>query len=278
MSAIISIGCAQITATPDSGRNLVEAELLIREAAAARLDMVALPEAFDFLAPGKQAIPAYAPPYEAHPALQCMGTLAAELSIAILAGSVSARLADGRIVNRSVMIGKDGQIHGYYDKIHLFDVDLPDEKAIRESDLYTAGGEIVTVQAVGTTIGMSICYDMRFPHLYRALAHAGARVITVPAAFSSFTGPLHWHALLRARAIETGCFVIAPAQCGPNHEGRVSYGHSMIIDPWGRVLAEAGDEPGLVSAEIDLAEVDRFRAAIPSVFVERVPAGMEAAS
>lgn len=278
MPATIAIGCAQITATPDQEHNLAEAERLVREAAAANLDLVALPEAFDFLAPGKQAIPAYAPLFETHPVLKRMEALAGELSIAILAGSVSARLADGRIVNRSVMIDAGGHMAGYYDKIHLFDVDLPDEEAIRESDLYSAGGEIVTLLAAGTSFGLSICYDMRFPHLYRALARAGARVITVPAAFSSFTGPLHWHALLRARAIETGCFVVAPAQCGPNHEGRISYGHSLIIDPWGRVLAEAGDKPGLISAEIDLDEVDRFRAAIPSVFLERVPANLEATS
>lgn len=278
MPATIAIGCAQITSTPDSAHNLSEAERLVRNAAAAGLDVVALPEAFDFLAPGKQAIPAYAPQFEAHPALELLRSLAAELSIVILAGSVSARLTDGRIVNRSVMIDAGGQCSVHYDKIHLFDVDLPDEEAIRESDLYAAGDKVVTVEAAGTCFGLSICYDMRFPHLYRALARAGARIITVPAAFSSFTGPLHWHALLRARAIETGCFVVAPAQCGSNHEGRVSYGHSLIIDPWGRVLAEARDTPGLVSAIIDLDEVNRFRAAIPTVFLERVPTNKEATS
>lgn len=271
MSLKLLVGCAQITATPDSARNLAEAEAIVRQAAAEGIEFLALPEAFDFLAPGKEAIPAYAPPFEEHPALERLGALASELSITLLAGSVSARLSDDRVVNRSVLIDAAGNLSGHYDKIHLFDVDLPQSESIRESDLYSPGDRLVTVAAAGFTIGLSICYDMRFPHLYRALAQLGASILTVPAAFSNITGPLHWHALLRARAIETGCFVLAPAQCGQNHEGRYSYGHSLIIDPWGRVLAEGGEGCGLVTATIDLAEVDRFRAAIPSIFEERVP-------
>lgn len=248
---------------------------MVRKASSLGLDLIALPEAFDFLAPDKEAIAAYAPLFDEHPAIGRLATLARQLEIAVLVGSVSARLADGKVVNRSVLIDSTGTSCGHYDKIHLFDVDLPGSQAIRESDLYSPGDRLVTVTSAGTTIGLSICYDVRFPHLYRALAQLGACILSVPAAFSSITGPLHWHALLRARAIETGCFVLAPAQCGHNHEGRSSYGHSLIIDPWGRILAEGGEESGLITATLDLAEVNHFRTAIPSLFLERVPKAEE---
>lgn len=272
MSSNVTIACAQMTATPDVSANLAAAEGLVRDAAAQGIDLVALPEAFDFLAPGKQAIPDYAPPFSSHPALELLSRLASEMGIMVLAGSVSARTADGQAVNRSVLFDRRGQVAGHYDKIHMFDVDLPGDEASRESDLYKAGDRLVTLPTDIGEIGLSICYDLRFPHLYRALAQSGAQILMVPAAFSSITGPLHWHALLRARAIETGCYVVAPAQCGRNHEGRISYGHSLIVDPWGRILAEGGDACGLVAAEIDLGEVARYRAAIPSIRVERVPA------
>lgn len=272
MSSILKLGCIQMTATPDAAANLAQAEVLIDEAAAAGLDMVALPEAFDFLAPDPAAIPDYAKPVEDHLALRRIGELARKHALWILAGSVSTRAADGAVVNRTVLFAANGAIAAYYDKIHLFDVDLPNGDPIRESDLYRAGDRAVVTDTPWGGLGLSICYDMRFPHLYRNLAQQGARLLAVPAAFSSYTGPLHWHVLLRARAIETGCFVIAPAQCGDNHESRRSYGHSLIIDPWGRIMTEGGDEPGVISATLDLGEVERFRAAIPSLFNDRVPA------
>lgn len=265
----LNIACAQNTATPDPQANLERAETLIREAAASGIDLVALPEAFDYLAPGALAIHAYARRREEHLALRRLGELAGELSLWILAGSVSMRAEDDAPVNRSVLFDAQGRIVAHYDKVHMFDVDLPDGDPIRESDYYRAGNRAAVARTPWGGIGLSICYDMRFPYLYRALAKGGARIIMVPAAFSSFTGPLHWHALLRARAIETGCFVVAPGQCGDNHAGRRSYGHSLIIDPWGRILAEGGDEPALVSARLDLEEVARFRAAIPSLSSDR---------
>ncbi|PTQ13226.1 amidohydrolase [Sphingomonas oleivorans] len=269
MVSSLRIACAQTTATPDPAANLVQAEALIRSAAADGVEFVTLPEAFDFLAPGVSDIHGYAEREAEHQALRRLSSLAAELSLWILAGSVSMRADDGTPVNRSVLFDAQGRIAAQYDKVHLFDVDLPGGEAIRESDFYRPGERAVVADTPWGGIGLSICYDMRFPYLYRRLAKRGARIIAVPAAFSSFTGPLHWHALLRARAIETGCFVVAPGQCGDNHPGRRSYGHSLIIDPWGRVIADAGEEPGLIAATLDLEEVDRFRAAIPSLSSDR---------
>lgn len=266
----LTIACAQTTATPDPAANLVQVETLIRQAAAAGAQLVALPEAFDMLAPGAMAIPAYARAEAEHEALGLLRTLAAERGLWILAGSVSTRAEDGACVNRSILFDADGAIAARYDKIHLFDVDLPDGESSRESDLYRPGDRAVLADTPWGGIGLSICYDMRFPYLFRGLAQRGARIIMAPSAFSSFTGPLHWHTLLRARAIETGCFVIAPAQCGDNHPGRHSFGHSLIIDPWGRVIADAGEACGLIVATLDLAEVERFRAAIPSLASGRV--------
>lgn len=265
----LTIACAQTTATPDPAANLAQAEVLIREAAAAGAQFVGLPEAFDFLAPEPNAIANYARPASDHAAIRRLADVAAELSLWILAGSVSMRADDGPTVNRAILFDPQGRRAAQYDKIHLFDVDLPNGDASRESDLYRAGDRAVVVQTPWGGVGLSICYDMRFPHLYRYLARHGARIILAPSAFSSFTGPLHWHTLLRARAIETGCYIVAPAQCGDNHPGRRSYGHSLIIDPWGRVLADAGEQPGLILATLDLREVERFRAAIPSLSSDR---------
>jgi predicted amidohydrolase len=156
-----------------------------------------------------------------------------------------------------------------YDKIHMFDVDLVEGESYRESRTYRPGESGCVAETPWAPIGMTVCYDMRFPYLYRTLAHAGAKVLTVPSAFTRPTGRAHWHVLLRARAIETGCFVIAPAQCGEHAGGRETYGHSIIIDPWGEVLAEAGDEPGVIVADIDLARIDEVRQMVPSLSHDR---------
>lgn len=269
MNSMLKIGCAQITATPDPAHNLDQAASLLEQAGAEGLDMVVLPEAFDFLAPGTSAVPDHARSDQPPQIFNRLATLARENGLWLVAGSVSTINDAGEPVNRQLMFDPGGTLVAYYDKIHMFDVDLPNGDPIRESDLYRPGERAVIAQTPWGGIGMSICYDVRFPHLFRSLAKGGAKVLLVPAAFSSFTGPLHWQTLLQARAIETGCFVVAPAQCGDNHEGRRSHGHSLIIDPWGRILAEAADEPVLISAELDLAEVERFRAAIPSLANER---------
>jgi len=167
--------------------------------------------------------------------------------------------------NRSFLIGPKGEIAARYDKIHRFDVQLSETNVHRESRDFTAGDSAVVATLGDTRLGMTVCYDVRFPHLHRDLAKAGAEILTIPAAFNSVSGAAHWHVLLRARAIETGCFVIAPAQCGTHQDGRKTFGHSLIISPWGAIIAEAGDEPGVISAELDLDEVAAARAKIPAL-------------
>lgn len=270
-AATLRVACVQNTATCDAAATLLEADRLVRSAAAQGAELITLPEAFDYLAPTAAEIHAYARPAGEHRALQHMRAVAGEVGAWLLLGSISMQDDDGLPVNRSILIDSTGDVRASYDKIHLFDVDLPGGESIRESDFYRAGDRQVTARTPWGLIGLSICYDLRFPYLYRGLAQAGAAMLAVPAAFSSFTGPLHWEPLLRARAIETGCFVVAPAQCGDNFPGRRSYGHSLIIDPWGLILAEAGDDAGVILADLDLQDVAAFRAAIPSMARDRTP-------
>jgi predicted amidohydrolase len=193
----------------------------------------------------------------------------------VLIGSLALKTEepDGRFANRSFMIDPDGQIAGQYDKIHMFDVDVSPEETYRESDGYRPGAQASVVRTPFGTVGQSICYDVRFAYLYRALAQAGADILTVPAAFSPVTGAAHWEVLLRARAIETGCFVVAPAQTGTheNHRGktRKTYGHSMVIAPWGEILADAGTEPGVTFVDIDVSDVAQARARVPALTHDR---------
>ena len=177
---------------------------------------------------------------------------------------------DGKAANRSFLIDSDGEVKAHYDKIHMFDVDLGDGEVHRESNAYEAGSRAVTADLPWGTLGMTVCYDLRFPRLYRALAkQGGADFLTVPSAFTRPTGKAHWHVLLRARAIENGCYVFAPAQCGEHENGRKTFGHSLIINPWGEILADGGEEPGFVSAEADPAEVTAARAKIPAFTHDR---------
>jgi predicted amidohydrolase len=181
--------------------------------------------------------------------------------------------ADGRFANRSFLIAPTGDIAARYDKIHMFDVNVSETEVYRESAGYRPGAEAVLAETPFAKIGMTVCYDVRFPHLYRRLAQVGAQIITVPAAFNHITGAAHWHVLLRARAIETGCFVLAPAQTGfhpeTNGKGRNTYGHSLAIAPWGEILADAGTEPGVTFVDLDLAAVTRARARVPSLSHDR---------
>ena len=182
---------------------------------------------------------------------------------------MSIKLGDNRIANRSFLFSDTGEIVARYDKIHLFDVDLPTGESHRESDLVRPGEEAVVAETPWAIIGLSICYDLRFAYLYRDLAKAGASILTVPAAFTVPTGKAHWETLLRARAIETGSFVLAPAQCGEHEGGRQTYGHSLIIGPWGEVLADAGEDTGFIIAELDLSAVEKAREAIPALKHDR---------
>ncbi len=211
--------------------------------------------------------------------LAALRETAAELGVWLLIGSLGllTRDPDGRFANRSFMIAPDGGIVARYDKIHMFDVDMDAVETFRESAAYRPGGRAVVARTEFAPVGMTVCYDLRFPGLHCALAKAGARILTVPAAFSPVSGAAHWHVLLRARAIETGCFVLAPAQCGDHPIGvgrpRRTYGHSLAVSPWGEVLADAGAEPGVMIVDLELSDVDRCRRKIPSLAHDRPYAG-----
>jgi predicted amidohydrolase len=196
--------------------------------------------------------------------------LAAELDIWLLAGSLVVKLEDdSRMANRSFLINPSGMVSARYDKIHMFDVDLEGGESYRESKKFRPGEQAVVADTPFGPVGMTICYDMRFAYLYRTLAQAGARILTVPAAFTRPTGRVHWHTLLRCRAIETGSFIMAPAQCGDHEDGRKTYGHSLIISPWGEILAEAGEEPSIIFADLNLSKVDEARSMVPALNHDR---------
>jgi deaminated glutathione amidase len=202
------------------------------------------------------------------PALPELQSLASRLKIWLLAGSLTVRADDGRIWNRSFLLSEDGAIVATYDKIHMFDATLPDGRSIRESSAYRPGDRAVTADTPWGKLGLTVCYDLRFPGLYRTLAQSGALYITVPSSFQRQTGK-HWHTLVRARAIENGCYVLAPAMCGDHPGNRQTYGHTLVVDPWGEILADGGEAPGIVYAEIDPAAVARTRSMIPSIEHDR---------
>jgi deaminated glutathione amidase len=254
----------QLSTTSDKAVNLEKAEHLIRLAAARGARLVALPEVFNWR--GQRAEEADAAESLNGVTLTLIAGLARELEILILAGSITERApGQAKNYNTSVLIGADGKYLAVYRKIHLFDVDLPGRVTFKESDAKLAGAEVVAAETTHGTIGLSVCYDLRFPELYRRLAFAGARILTIPSAFTFPTGEAHWEALLRARAIENQCYVIAPAQFGPNVHGFHDYGNSMIVDPWGRVLARAAEVEGVVIAPIDLEYLERVRRELPSL-------------
>lgn len=198
-----------------------------------------------------------------------MRELARELDVWLLLGSITVRTDEERIANRSVLLSADGSVAATYDKIHMFDVTLPDGKVIRESSAYRPGDRAVIAATPWGKLGLTVCYDLRFPALFRALARAGAQIISVPSSFQRQTGKAHWHTLLRARAIENECFILAPAMCGDHPGDRQTYGHSLIVDPWGEVLADGGEAPGIVYAEIDLKRVPKVRRMMPSLEHDR---------
>jgi len=260
----------QMTSGDDIAANIVAAEELIRRAIAAGAQFVALPEnAFYLRREGTVSLPDVA--MAEHAGVAAMRALAKAQGIWILIGSIRAREAGmDKPYNRSVLIDTVGEVRASYDKLHLFDVTLPNGQRYEESAQAVCGAVPVVVNTPLAAFGLSVCYDLRFPQLYRALALAGAEVLTVPSAFTRPTGEAHWRTLLIARAIENGAFVIAPAQCGTHPGGRETYGHSMIIGPWGEVLAEVdGDMPGMITAEIDTARVAEVRAQLPVLLHHR---------
>lgn len=261
----VKIGLVQPNIWDDMASNIGHVSALIRKAKADGAEFVATPENSAFMGANAAASVAAGRPEEQHPALQAFRQLAQELSCWLLVGSLAIKPEGAnRNFNRSYLLAPDGEIAARYDKIHLFDVDLPSGETYRESNSIAPGGEGVVANLPFGKLGMSVCYDLRFPGLYRGLAQAGAELISIPAAFTRTTGQAHWHVLLRARAIETGAFVIAPAMWGDHPGNRQTYGHSLVIDPWGKVLADAGDGVGTVTVEIDLSEVAKARAQIPA--------------
>lgn len=269
------VGLVQLNASDMPLDNLAITEGMIREAVAGGAEFVATPEVTNIISTSrshqKQVLNAEAD----DPTLARLRAVAADLKTTLLIGSLAVLSgdADGRFANRSFLIGPDGEILGRYDKIHMFDVDIDKVETWRESDGYRPGGQAVVADSPVGRIGMTICYDMRFPALYRHLAQSGAEILTIPAAFSQVTGKAHWEILLRARAIETGCFVIAPAQCGDHSisrgRPRQTHGHSLIVAPWGEVLADGGSKPGVTLTDIDLDEVAKARARVPSLSHDR---------
>lgn len=249
--------------------NLADAEALIREAARGGAAYIQTPEMTTLMELGRERLLAAAEPEEDNRALRHFQRLAKELSVWLHIGSMLVRSSPGKLANRAFVLSPSGGIVARYDKIHMFDVDLPNGESYRESASYDAGDKAVVVDLPWGPLGLAICYDLRFPHLFRALAQAGARFLAVPAAFTKITGEAHWITLLRARAIEAQCYVFAAAQGGHHEHGRDTFGHSVIISPWGQVLAEGGVHPSVIIADIETGIGDDVRARVPSLRHDR---------
>ncbi|MER0239881.1 carbon-nitrogen hydrolase family protein [Fulvimarina sp. MAC8] len=259
----------------DPAENADRFAALVEEAVAAGADYVQSPEMTNMVQRDRETLRQYLTPEADDPVALTAARLAKAHAIHIHVGSIAVALEDGQVANRAIVFGPDGGKLASYDKIHMFDVDLDGGESWRESRTYRPGGDAtiaaITPNGTSANLGLAICYDMRFPHLFREEAIAGSDILTAPAAFTRQTGEAHWHVLLRARAIENGAFVIAAAQGGVHEDGRDTYGHSLIVDPWGRVLAEVqGNEPGIAVADIDLSLVGQTRAKIPTLSNARV--------
>ncbi|MCV6574832.1 MAG: carbon-nitrogen hydrolase family protein [Cohaesibacter sp.] len=267
----IRAACVQLRAGRDIVANLDQAQDLILQAAKDGCVYIQTPEQTATMELNRAKLLEKISSQEQDEGIKRLRSLAKALGIWLHIGSMAV-LADGlddagrpKAANRSFLIGPDGAIKAQYDKIHMFDVDLANGESYRESASFQAGRELVLASLPWGQLGFSICYDVRFPHLYRALSQKGASLLAVPAAFTAKTGAAHWHILLRARAIENGAFVLAAAQGGLHENGRRTYGHSLIIDPWGTILVEAGEEPCFIAADLDMGQVDVCRSAVPSL-------------
>ena len=264
-SSVFKVGLVQMRSGVDPQANLATALVAIEEAARAGAAYVLTPEMTNILALKRDHLFANIVAEEQDPTLATLREVARQLGIFVHIGSLAIKASPEKAVNRSFLIDRKGEIAARYDKIHMFDVDLAGGESYRESNNYRAGELAVVADLPWGRLGLTVCYDLRFPALYRALAETGASFLAIPSAFTKQTGEAHWHVLLRARAIETGCFVFAAAQGGKHENGRETYGHSLVVDPWGRILAEGGIAPGLVMAEVDPAEIAAARAKIPSL-------------
>jgi deaminated glutathione amidase len=278
MTETFRVACLQTSASREMAENIAAVVPMIERARADGADFITTPEMVAMIEPKRPLHLAKAQGEETHPVLAAFRESAAKTGAWLLAGSMSVKLEGERLANRSFLIDPTGQIKARYDKIHMFDVDLAGGESYRESATYRPGDRAVLANLPWGTLGMTICYDMRFPQLYRTLAQAGAMFITVPSAFTRPTGQAHWHVLLRSRAIETGCFIIAPAQCGEHAEGRKTYGHSLVVSPWGEVLADGGDGVGISIVEIEPKKVREARGMVPSLDHDRAFAGPKVAA
>ena len=261
----------QLNSSDDPAENLGLTKAFVADAAAQGAEFVLTPEVTNCVSTSRTRQMDVLSPEGEDQTLAALQAQAKDLGIWLLIGSLGLKTSDpdGRFANRSMLIDPNGEVQARYDKIHMFDVQVNAEETYRESDGYRPGGRAVVAQTPFARIGMTICYDIRFPHLYQALALAGAEILTVPAAFSHVTGAAHWETLLRARAIETGCYVMAPAQTGEHKavrgQSRKTHGHSMVVDPWGKVLLDAGTAPGVYLVDFDPAKVAKTRDRVPSL-------------
>ena len=263
------VACVQVNPGDDRQANIESAAEGIKTAVERGASLVVLPEYVTFLHASGKAMRAHALREDADPSLPRFRKLAKDHDVWILVGSVALATNQDKLTNRSFLISATGDVVAHYDKIHMFDVTLPNGREIRESSTYVSGSRAVVATTPWAQLGLSICYDVRFPALYRALAQAGAEVLVVPSAFTKATGTVHWKALLQARAIENGAYVVAAATCGTHPGGHETYGHAMIIDPNGQVVAEAGVEPDVICATVDLAVVAAARGRLPSLTHDR---------
>ncbi len=266
---IFKAACIQLNSNNDMIRNIEVSINLIDSAINKKADFIFLPENSSMMAWGKKNIVSSAMSEDDHIALKAYKNIARVNSIWLNCGSLTILLNDGSIVNRSYLINSSGEINSHYDKIHMFDVDLGNGQAYFESSTYTPGKHLSVSSSPWGNVGLTICYDLRFPYLYRDIAKLGAKMICVPSAFTLETGTAHWHTLLRARAIETGAFIFAPAQVGDHPGLRQTFGHSLIVDPWGVILADAGVHSDIIFAEIDIEKSDIARNKIPSLSHDR---------
>jgi predicted amidohydrolase len=274
-TAPLKLACIQANTGNDLWANLATITGMIREAAVNNAKFVLTPEYTLMMDGSGRVMREQALPVDGGEPLAQLRALAKELGIWLLIGSLTLRTdctddkEGDRIANRSFLINDTGDIVSTYDKIHMFDVTLPDGKVIRESSAYRPGDKAVVTETPWGKLGMTVCYDLRFPGLFRSLAQAGAQMITVPSSFQRQTGKAHWHVLLQARAIENGCFIIAPAMCGDHAGNRQTFGHSLVVNPWGEVVADGGEAPGISYADIDVARVGKVRGMIPSLRHDR---------
>ena len=264
-SSVFKVGLVQMRSGVDPQANLATALVAIEEAARSGAAYVLTPEMTNIMEVKRERLFASIADEELDPTLAALREAARKFSIYVHIGSLAVKVLPDKAVNRSFLIDRRGNVIARYDKIHMFDVDLANGESYRESRNYRAGDLAVVADLPWGRLGLTVCYDLRFPALYRALAEAGASFFSIPSAFTRQTGEAHWHALIRARAIENGCFVFAAAQGGKHENGRETFGHSLVVDPWGQILAEGGTEPGLILADIDPAQVAAARSRIPSL-------------